>query len=178
MEWPSKYHANIKPEFEHLSERFIRKREERLTPNFPPEENTNAISTNFIWARTITCSYCDGLVPLSPNWRLAPDGTGVKLKPHLGAGPGSQGRICSFEIVNSAKVASDGTVAHGDGTCPYSDCGRVIGGDEIKRQAQAGQMGEQLFAVVYKERVVRVLKSGKRGKDKWVRGYRGAPARG
>ena len=172
VEWPSKYHANIKPEFEHLSERFIRRREERLTPYFPPEENTNAISTNFIWARTITCSYCDGLVPLSPNWRLAPDGTGVKLKPDLGAGPGSQGRICSFEIVNSAKEQSDGTVARGDGTCPYSDCGRVIDGDEIKRQAQAGQMGEQLFAVVYKERVVRILKSGKRGKDKWVRGYR------
>ena len=33
-------------------------------------------------------------------------------------------------------------------------------------------MGEQLFAVVYKERVVKTLKSGKRGKDKWVRGYR------
>ena len=55
---------------------------------------------------------------------------------------------------------------------PYSDCGRVIDGDEIKRQAQAGQMGEQLFAVVYKERVEKILKSGKRGKDKWVRGYR------
>ena len=103
---------------------------------------------------------------------MAPGGTGVKLKPDLGAGPGSQGRICSFEIVNSANEQSDGTVARGDGTCPYSDCGRVIGGDEIKRQAQAGRMGEQLFAVVYKERVVRILKSGKRGKDKWVRGYR------
>ena len=45
-------------------------------------------------------------------------------------------------------------------------------GDEIKRQAQAGQMGEQLFAVVYKDRVEKRLKSGKRGKDKWVRGYR------
>ena len=33
-------------------------------------------------------------------------------------------------------------------------------------------MGEQLFAVVYKERVEKILKSGKRGKDKWVRGYR------
>ena len=172
VEWPSKYWADIRSEFKHLSDRFICKREERLTPYFPPEENAEAISTNFIWARTINCSYCDGVVPLSPNWRLAPDGTGVKLKPNLGAGPGSQGRICSFEIVNSAKEQSDGTVARGDGTCPYSDCGRVIDGDEIKRQAQAGHMGEQLFAVVYKERVVKTLKSGKRGKDKWVRRYR------
>ena len=111
-------------------------------------------------------------MPLSPNWRLAPDGTGVRLKPELGSGLGSDGRICSFEIVQSAKEQSNGTVARGDGTCPYSDCGRVIDGDEIKRQAQAGQMGEQLFAVVYKERVEKRLKSGKRGKDKWVRGYR------
>ena len=172
VEWPSRYGSALTSEFEHLSGRFIREREERLAPCFPPEESIDAISTNFIWARTITCPYCDGLVPLSPNWRLAPDGTGVRLKPELGSGLGSDGRICSFEIVQSAKEQSGGTVARGAGTCPYSDCGRVIDGDEIKRQAQAGQMGEQLFAVVYKERVVKILKSGKRGKDKWVRGYR------
>ena len=33
-------------------------------------------------------------------------------------------------------------------------------------------MGEQLFAVVYKKRVEKILKSGKRGKPKWVRGFR------
>ena len=45
-------------------------------------------------------------------------------------------------------------------------------GDQIKKQAQAGQLGEQLYAIVYKKRIPKVLKSGKRGKDKWVRGYR------
>ncbi len=132
----------------------------------------NTRPDGYLWARTITCPYCDGLVPLSPNWRLAPGGMGVRLKPHLGAGPGKQDRVCSFDIVESAAEQSDGTVSRGDGTCPYSDCGRVIDGDDIKRQAQDGQMGEQLFAVVYKKRVARKLKSGKRGKDKWVRGYR------
>ena len=48
----------------------------------------------------------------------------------------------------------------------------MIDGDEIKAQAQAGRMGEQLFAVVYKRRVETRTKSGKRGRDKWVRGYR------
>ena len=64
-------------------------------------------------------------------------------------------------------------MARGAGHCPYGDCGRVIDGDEIKAQAQAGRMGEQLFAVVYKRRQPgKILKSGKRGRDKWVRGYR------
>ena len=62
-------------------------------------------------------------------------------------------------------------MARGDGTCPYSDCGRVIDGDEIKAQAQAGRMGEQLFTVVYKERVLTTTKTG-RTREKWVRRYR------
>ena len=172
VEWPTSFAQEAKKEFESLADNWRQQLENRLAVFFPQRDMPDRMDLTYLWARTITCSYCDGLVPLSPNWRLAPGGTGVKLKPDLGAGPGSQGRICSFEIVNSANEQSDGTVARGDGTCPYSDCGRVIGGDEIKRQAQAGRMGEQLFAVVYKERVVRILKSGKRGKDKWVRGYR------
>ena len=171
LEWPSAYGDALKTEFEALSERFIRSREERLAPYFPPEPEPDSISTNFIWARTVTCPYCDGLVPLSPNWRLASGGTGVRLEPGVGDGPGSSGRVCSFRIVESAGEQSKGTVSRGDGTCPYPDCERVIDGDEIKRQAQAGRMGEQLFAMVYKERVLVRTKTG-RAREKWVRGYR------
>ena len=175
VEWPSKIRQQSQESSKELGKRFIRtrvrKRLARCVFHWNPDR-TPYPPDGYLWARTITCPYCDGLVPLSPNWRLAPDGTGVRLRPELGSGPGSEGRICSFEIVQSTKEQSAGTVARGAGTCPYSDCGRVIDGDEIKRQAQAGQMGDQLFAVVYKERVVKILKSGKRGKDKWVRGYR------
>ena len=154
LEWPSKFGIELKSEFSHLAERLVHSREARLSPCFPREPVPDAIPTNFIWARTINCPYCGGLVPLSPNWRLAADGTGVRLKPHLASRPGAEGRVCSFEIVRSAREQSEGTVARGDGTCPYADCGRVIDGDEIKAQAQAGRMGEQLFTVVYKERVL------------------------
>ena len=174
VEWPSKrylgqHQVRIRTSIGAISF----KQEKNVSRHiFRMKKHPDAISTNYLWARTITCSYCDGIVPLSPNWRLAPDGTGVRLEPHLASGPGTQGRICSFEIVKSAKEQSNGTVAKGAGTCPYSDCGRVIDGDEVKAQAQAGGMGEQLFTVVYKERVITKLKSGKRGKDKWVRHYR------
>ena len=171
LEWPTKQGSKVIEQFQELGWEFIRRAEPKYEHVFPAEPEGIQI-TGYLWARTITCPYCDGLVPLSPNWRLASDGTGVRLKPELDSGPGSKGRICSFEIVKSIKEQSAGTVSRGDGTCPYSDCGRVIDGDEIKRQAQAGQMGEQLFAVVYKKRVAKKLKSGKHGKDKWIRGYR------
>ena len=172
LDWPCGDPDQTKELFREIATRFLARREILLAPHFPSEPDPEAIPTNFLWARTIRCPYCDGLIPLSPNWRLAPDGTGVRLKPNLGKGPNTPNRTCSFEIVNSAREQSAATVLRGDGKCPYSDCEQVIDGDEIKRQAQAGQMGEQLYAIVFKRRVKRILKSGKRGKDRWVRGFR------
>ena len=172
-EWPAAYGIRVKDMVEELGGRLVAEVRQRLADVFPDEPRRDTRPDGYLWARTVTCPYCDGLVPLSPNWRLAPDGTGVRLRPDCAAGPGTPGRICTFEIVASAKEQFPGTVARGAGHCPYGDCGRVIDGDEIKAQAQAGRMGEQLFAVVYKRRQPgKILKSGKRGRDKWVRGYR------
>ena len=171
VEWPSRYGSELRREFEQLGGRLTEEVRRRLNDAFPDEPDKNTKSDGYLWARTVTCPYCDGLVPLSPNWRLAPDGTGVKLKPDTGAGPGTSGRSCSFEIVRTAREQSPGTVARGDGTCPYSDCERIIDGDDIKAQAQAGEMGEQLFAVVYKELVLTQTRTG-RARQKWSRRYR------
>jgi putative DNA methylase len=172
IEYPLKHGTALKPAFEKLAAEFVARREVRLASHFPPEPEPNCISTNFLWARTIRCPYCEGLVPLSPNWRLSPEGIGVRLVPRVGTGPGDVTRRCEFVVVEKSSEQSAGTVADGDGTCPFPDCGRVIDGDEIKRQAQAGGMGEQLFAVVFKRRIETRTKAGKRGRDKWRRGYR------
>ena len=175
VEWPMKHGFPVIEQFQELGREFIHRAEPKYERIFPAEPKGVQI-TGYLWARTITCPYCDGLVPLSPNWRLAPDGTGVRLKP--GLGPGAQGRVCSFEIVKSTKEQPGGTVLKGVGSCPYPDCGRVIDGAEIKRQAQAGQMGEQLFAVVYKrtrqkDPQIRKTRQGQMGP-----GLPGAAARG
>ena len=171
VDWPLRHGTCLLPEFERLSQRLVETRETRLQQYFPREPMPDAVPTNYLHARTIICPYCAGLVPLSPNWRLTPSGVGVRLLPQLAGGPQTEGRVCAFEIVDAAEDQSEGTVARGDGLCPYSDCQRQIKGDEIKAQAQAGQMGEQLYAVVYKRRVIVETKTGRK-REKWVRGYR------
>ncbi|WP_216915338.1 MULTISPECIES: DUF1156 domain-containing protein [unclassified Synechococcus] len=172
-EWPSKFGRAVVEEYERIASVFRQRLEERLSVHFPQHQAPDQLDCTYLWARTIHCPYCAGKVPLSPNWKLAPDGTGVRVLPQVGAGPGDGSRHCRFEIVASAKEQSEGTVKGGDATCPYPDCGRVIDGDIVKQQAQAGGMGEQLFAVVFKRRLATAYtKTGKQKKDKWERGYR------
>ncbi len=171
-EWPSQHGRAVLDEFNRLTNRFLELAEPRFQSVYPPEPPGTQV-LGYLWARTIHCPYCSGKVPLSPNWKLAPDGTGVKVVPQLGEGPGDASRHCRFEIVDSARDQSEGTVKGGAATCPYPDCGRVIDGDQAKAQAQAGGMGEQLFAVVFKRKLhTEYTKSGKSKKDKWERGYR------
>jgi putative DNA methylase len=168
--WPTVHPHEILERFRTIAAKLTERARDRLVWAYP-EEQENRRPDGYIWARTITCPYCGGLIPLSPNWRLAPGGTGVRLKPQTANGPGSEGRVCEFEIVKREADQSPGTVKSGDATCPFPDCERVVDGDEVKRQAQTGNMGEQLYAVVYKERTVTHTKAGK-ARDKWFRGYR------
>jgi adenine-specific DNA methylase len=167
VELPSKHGLDLIYRYRELAQEFVERREDRLRGWYPPEPKANAIPTNYLWARTICCPYCEGIIPLSPNWRLAPDGTGVRLHPNTDPGP----RRCHFEIVSKPKDHSSGTVSRGDAHCPWSDCGRVVSGDEVKRQARDGGMGQQLYAIVYKEQVTDTTKTGRK-RAKWVRGYR------
>ena len=170
VKWPARFGMALVTEFRTIADKFVSLREERIASLFPPEPEQQAVSTNFLWARTIRCPYCEGLVPLSPNWRLAPDGTGVRLVPHCEKDAAK--RRCDFEIVRTLAEQSPGTVADGDATCPFPDCRRVIEGDaHVKTQAQAGQMGDQLFAIVFKRRVEVKTKSGGK-RQKWARDYR------
>ena len=172
LDWPTRFGEEVKTSFDRLGQTFVTQVQQRLQRVFPSDGNSDTRPDGYLWARTVTCPYCDGVVPLSPNWRLTPTGVGVRLKPDQGSGPNTDGRICSFEIVRNAGEQSEGTVARGDGICPYGDCGRVIDGGEIKRQARDGRMGEQLFTVIYKQRHRTTLKSGKPGRDRWVRDFR------
>ncbi|MEF8724372.1 MAG: DUF1156 domain-containing protein [Candidatus Accumulibacter delftensis] len=96
----------------------------------------------------------------------------MRLRPEKGKGPGDTTRHLRFEIVSTAKEHSAGTVSGGDATCPFDDCGRLISGEHIKADAQAGRMGQQLYTVVFKKKVVTGHTKAGKPKEKWVRGYR------
>ena len=170
VQYPGKFGAALAQEFQNLSKAFVERAAEPYIGIFPAEPDHTQI-LGYLHARTVVCPHCDGLIPLSPNWRLASDGTGVALRPQLQSGPGYAGRVCRFEIVSEPSEHGAGTVNDGDATCPFTDCRRVVDGDEVKRQAQAGGMGEQLYTVVFKRRVEVPQKNGK-VKIKWERGYR------
>lgn len=177
MEFPLLYGQKLLDRYKIISAKFLERYRHRLKEVFPSASSASETDTTYLWSRTICCPYCQGLVPLSPNWKLAPDGTGVKIIPHLGAGPGDTTRHCNFEIVRNTKDQSEGTMKGGSASCPYPDCGRVIDGDQVKAQAQAGDMAEQLFAVVFKKQIVTgytkaTKKKPSQPKIKWERGYR------
>ena len=169
--WPNRFGVKLSDEFQELSSRFLVSATSKYTGIFPTIPKNTTVS-GYVWARTIPCPHCSGLVPLSPNWKLAPDGTGVKLKPHTASGPRSKGRVCSFQIVRSFQEQSEGTASNGDCVCPYPDCKRVIGGDEIKATARSGNMGEQLYAIVYKKRMTIRNKDRQIARKNGIKEYR------
>jgi adenine-specific DNA methylase len=110
-------------------------------------------------------------VPIAPNWKLEPSGTGLKLRFECGSGPGDQNRHCEFEIVESIEEQSPGTVAGTDVVCPFPDCGRVISLDEVKRQGRERSLSEILTTVVIKRRID-INDKGGRKRPTWERAYR------
>ncbi|MDS4068843.1 MAG: DUF1156 domain-containing protein [Candidatus Competibacter sp.] len=162
----------VRAELLRIGKSLVERARERLAFAYPDERGENVRPDAYIWARTIRCPHCEGLVPLSPNWRLAPDGAGVRLLPEKGKGPGDKTRRLRFAIVSTAKEHSTGTVSGGDATCPFDDCRRLIAGDHIKAEAQAGRMGEQLYTVVFKKKLITGHTKAGKPKEKWVRGYR------
>ena len=130
----------------------------------------------YLWARTVKCPACDGAIPLSPNWRLDNKGTGIRLEP--------EGQECKFRIIHDHRACSDcrkkdpkkpcntatlhldgeaseGTTSRAVGVCPHPDCGTTTPKGYLAKEAQAGRMGHQLYAVIYRDSWTEKTKAGK-----------------
>lgn len=146
LDYPARFGLELMDHIEHYGRIIVREVQKRLEEYFPrePEESIYA----YIWARTVACPSTGKPVPLSPNWWLrgGENLAAVRLICEEGSDE------CRFDIVRGrAALAAQperGTVSRGVGVSPWT--GDPVDGDYIKAEAQAGRMGQQLYALAIK----------------------------
>lgn len=154
LEYPQVYGPELTGDIARYGQMLSEMMQKRLRPFFGnvDEGIARVDGAAFIWARTVACPYTGKLVPLSPNWWLQKGGDPVAVRPlfHDAA------REASFEIVRGKEACARanpdaGTVKRGNGISPWAQ-NQPIDGDYIKAEAQAGRMGQQLYAVALKRK--------------------------
>lgn len=143
--------ARFGPEFAHVIERYgrlVTDRVEARLAEYYPRRRGESIQA-YIWARTVACPQTGKAVPLSPNWYLQSGSDPVAVRMVVP----DDGDVVHFEIARGARAVAavhpaTGTVRRGDAISPWTH--EVIDSDYIKREAQAGRMGQQLYAIAVK----------------------------
>ena len=139
-EWPQKYGYKLLQQYEEVANSFLKKVNALTTELYPdepqpqfkePEQSggKRQVQTH-LFARIVTCPSCEGTIPLSPNWRLDSNGTGIRIIPDVDSG------TCSFEVVNKVSEHSTGTVSRAKATCPYPNCGVTTPAGYIPSEAK------------------------------------------
>ncbi len=154
LEYPVKFGDKLIPAVEEFCNEVQKRAYEELKEFFPHIENEKI--TQYLWCRTIKCEKCGLMVPLSRSWwLLKEDDVEKQIAARLIIPKESEGDICSFEIIkNPSKIGYDpdeGTDVKREGICPR--CPRTILGDFVKKEAQEGRMGHQLYCVNAKQTV-------------------------
>ena len=126
----------------------------------------------YLWARTAGCPGCHVEIPLSPNWRLDNNGTGMRVEPdgsrielHIVhnrqacSDCKSSAKSCHLATLYPNRSASDGTVTGAIATCPA--CGSTTPKGYLAQEAQAGRMGHRLYCVIHRDSWRDLTKAGK-----------------
>ena len=148
LDYPARFGPSLAEDIRKWGKRWYELVKPKLQPYFTPLP-AGAEGAAYLWARTVACPTTGKLVPLSPNWwlRTGSDPVAVKLIAEEGM---TEPR---FEIVTGKQVArvnpEAGTITRGVARSPWT--GETISGEYIKAEAQAGRMGQMLYAVAVKE---------------------------
>lgn len=146
LDYPVRFGEELADDIKEWGNRLIGRLEHALEAVYPCDPN--GLVHAYLWARTVPCPQTGKPIPLSPNWWLQRDNR-ARVAVRLLCQP--DWPECRFEIVRGAeaeRVAEQGTIRRGVAVSPWT--GQVVDGDYIKREAQAGRMGQQLYAVVVK----------------------------
>jgi putative DNA methylase len=143
LDYPKTFGPELAKDIIRIGETIASQLERDLKDYFPRVEDE--VETDYIWVRTIRCPKCELSVPLAPNWWLdSKDKIAYRpIVPKMG-----ESDVCSFKIVQGSGEfdPASGSVKRGIGTCPR--CGNIIDGDTIKQEGNAGNLGNQLAAIL------------------------------
>jgi adenine-specific DNA methylase len=148
LEYPVKFRERLLPAVKEFCEEVHRRAKSELEEFFPKKPGEEVY--RYLWARTIRCPSCGLVIPLSPNWWLVreekPTDVAVKLV------VAEDNDTCTFEIVSNPKAKGldpdKGTDVGKSARCPR--CRTTVDSEFVKREAQEGRMGHQLYAVSVK----------------------------
>ena len=154
LEYPARFGKKLLPAVESFCKEVHEAAKAEPEEFFPKRPGEKVYA--YLWARTIRCSSCGLIIPLSPNWwifKAKRDEESVAVKLIVPR----KGDKCGFEIVKNPIThglnPDKGTAKGGQTECPR--CRTVILSDEVKHEAQKGRMGHQLYCVCIKNRGVR-----------------------
>lgn len=144
LEYPAKFGPELAADINKWAGKVDEKTRAELERFYPVAQGEQVFA--YVWAHTVKCPGCGLNMPLSPNWWLA------RAERRTAARPVVHGETVQFEIVENPEAEGfdpdEGTQSGGTGAC--LGCGNPIPGESIKGQAQAGQLGYQLYALVVK----------------------------
>jgi len=146
LDYPARFGQSLASDIRKWTRLWSERVHTRLQPYFSALP-TEAEGAAYLWARTVACPTTGKPVPLSPNWWLNTDNEKVAVQliadPHFDHP--------RFVIKRGTGIDFDperGTVSDGVGLSPWT--GESIDGDYIKAEAQAGRMGQTLYAIAIK----------------------------
>ncbi|MCY3926608.1 MAG: DUF1156 domain-containing protein [bacterium] len=146
VEFPDHFGTDLLPDLEHWGAVLVERLNGRLARFFVlPDRSDN---NSYIFARTVACPRTGKLVPLVGDWSLRRGEAPVAVR-LVTWRDGRELEAPAFEITTGDDIDFDpkgeATWNRGKGTSPWD--GLAIDSGYIKAEAQAGRMGEVLYAV-------------------------------
>jgi len=163
LEYPQKYRADknkaisgltINDEKSRLVEdvkkwgQWILKEVKKEINRFYPADPDGSVPVGYIWARTIKCQNpsCGAEIPLLRQFWLAKTNN---KKVALKLVPEKKTKIIKLRIIENKEIdfnPTQGTTSQATVLCPV--CSAGIRGDNVRKEARKGRMGQKMIAVV------------------------------
>ena len=163
LQYPIQYGATLTDEIDKYGQQLCKTVETEMAP-FYHFEKGEIDQTGLLYHRTVTCPACGERAPLLNAFALSKKSDGWMVIPQIEGFPGHKKvRFVPTRLRGGkgphGEDPEQGSVVLGTGTCLF--CHQAIPADEIKRQAQAGQMTDDLYIVAAVRNVQVTGKTGK-----------------